>query len=255
MESFDIAALQLTNIERLESYWKICEEQDVRLLLLGEYVVEPFLHDWQKDIEANLAQTQKLLTSFMDLSKKYKTILAAPILHRKNKKNYKSFALIKAGKVRYSNAQRLLDFSHWNEKELFGNTTPKNPHSPLTLEICKLKIAFLFGFEAYFDEIWIKLRAQNVDVVCVATAATFGSQERWRAILQSRAFLNSCYVLRANRIGAYHGETPHWEFYGDSLFIAPSGAVESFLGKDEELLIAKILPDNINEHKTYWKFR
>ena len=254
MESFDIAALQLANIDRLESYWKICSEQGARLLLLGEYVVEPFLHDWQKNIEENLARTQELLAHFVDLSKTHKTILATPILHRKDKKIYKSFALIKNGKVRYANAQRLLGFEHWNEKELFANTTPKNPRSLPTLEICGLKVAFLFGFETYFDAIWIKLRAQNVDVVCVATAATFGSQERWRAILQSRAFLNSCYVLRANRIGAYCGETT-WEFYGDSLFVAPSGAVESFLGKDEELLIAKILPEHINEYKTYWKFR
>ena len=36
METFDIAALQLANIDRLESYWKICSEQGARLLLLGE---------------------------------------------------------------------------------------------------------------------------------------------------------------------------------------------------------------------------
>lgn len=211
--------------------------------------------DWQANKQANLEQTQAYINIFKDLSKNYHTILAAPILQAKNQKIYKSFAVFKKGKVQYYNAQRLLAFSHWDEKAYFANTTPKLPRTFLIIEICNIKVAFLFGFEAYFDEIWIKLRAQNVDVVCMATAATFGSNERWRAILQTRAFLNSCYILRANRIGAYCAQEPHWDFYGDSLFISPTGIIESFLGNQEELLIAKISPNTIQDHKTYWKFR
>lgn len=254
MDSIDIAALQLENIDKLESYWKICNNEHVQVLIIGEYTINDFFHDLINNLDDNIARTATYMKRYQELSQIYQTLLIIPIIRHEKGKYYKSMAWFENGKINFYNAQRLLRFEHWNEKGFFANTWPRHPTPPI-IEISGLRIAILFGFEVYFDAIWINLKARNVDVVCVASASTFQSKERWRAILQSRAFFNGCYILRANKIGKYETlEEPHWVFYGDSLFISPSSTVESFLGDKEELLIAKVLPHIITDHKNYWKF-
>ena len=71
-----------------------------------------------------------------------------------------------------------------------------------------------------------------------------------------RAFLNSCYILRANRIGQFEDTITKtlWNFYGDSLFTSPNGEIIDCLGDKEELLIAEMDKKYLKEIRDCWKF-
>jgi nitrilase len=86
--------------------------------------------------------------------------------------------------------------------------------------------------------------------VIVPTASTFNTQQRWRSLLSTLAFLNNCYVLRANRVGNWD----NWNFYGDSFIANPDGKIVSHLDNKEELLIYDISKKDIKNSKREWKF-
>ena len=71
------------------------------------------------------------------------------------------------------------------------------------------------------------------------------------------SFLNSIYILRANRIGQYQDTITQtlWNFYGDSLLANPNGEIDDCLGDREELLIATLDKKYLKEIKECWKFR
>ena len=95
---------------------------------------------------------------------------------------------------------------------------------------------------------------ENVDVVLLPTVSTFGSNFRWNEILKTRAFTNSVYILRVNRIGTYHDEDSLWKFYGETYLINPDGHIESSLSTKEDILIAKIDKRELKEAKSNWGF-
>lgn len=258
-QAFDIAALQLDSFhdKKIDSYWSVCHAENVAFLLLGEYVLNPFFKEIEQlSLGVLEEQSHFVLGNLLEMSKRYETRLIAPFVRFVGKKPYKSLALFYRGCVQYHHAQRLLSFEHWNEKGFFANSTPKNPKMPLCFEFNGCRVAVLFGFETYFDAIWLRLKKIHIDVVLVASVSTFNSTKKWRELLKIRAFLNHCYLLRANRIGRYvpENEKYDWEFYGDSFFVSPSGDLESCLSQQEELLIGKIEPEIIQECKTLWDF-
>ncbi|RAX58816.1 carbon-nitrogen hydrolase family protein [Helicobacter monodelphidis] len=262
MADFNIAALQLSTLawgdSKLGHYWKICDDMNIELLLLGEYVLNLFFKEFESiPNDMNEKQSLARLENIIEMSRQYRPKLLAPIIRFSGRRVYKSLAIIHQGEVEYYDAQRLLAFEHWNEKAFFSNSTPKNLKNPPIFTLHGLKVGVIFGFEVYFDEIWIKFKKLGVDVVLVSSVCTFESMGRWREILKTRAFLGSCYILRANRVGEYIPSENDWiwRFYGDSLFISPSGDIESSLEDKEGLLTASIYSEKITEEKKNWQFR
>lgn len=257
-----VAALQLGSLEindsRLEYYWRICSSKKIKILLLGEYLLNPFFKEIEVCEKKELLEyTQRRVEKIRELSRGQSTMLFAPVVTFKGGKNlpYKSLLIAQKGELLFYQQQRLMPFEHWNEAQFYGNPNPKNPIMPPLLEIDGFKIAPLFGYEAHFDEFWMKFKKAHVDVALIPSASTFGSKNRWREVLKSRAFLNSCYLLRANRVGEYqdvHGEV--WKFYGDSFLVRPNGEIEDYLGDKEELLLNEISRDVLNEIRTQWAF-
>ena len=45
-----------------------------------------------------------------------------------------------------------------------------------------------------------------------------------------------------------------WNFYGDSMLISPFGEVVSNLGKNEEMLVAKLDKKELNKARNTWDF-
>ncbi|MDQ7046494.1 MAG: carbon-nitrogen hydrolase family protein [Sulfurovum sp.] len=91
-------------------------------------------------------------------------------------------------------------------------------------------------------------------MVLLPTASTFGSHNRWREIIKTKAFLHGCYILRANRLGEYSDDEVSWKFYGDTMLVSPEGEIEMMLEDKESMLVEVIDKREVLEHRKTWGF-
>lgn len=258
----NIALLQLPELTApctplLEKYFQTCKKQKVQIVAFGEYIFNPFYHKLcAHKPAAQVAHTSAhTLDILHTLSKAHKLDIIAPIVLEKENKLYKTIALIQGSKSRFYYQQRLIAYPHWNEKAFFANPTPKHPKTPLIFKKNNFKIAVIAGFEVHFDEIWLKLKQSQVDIVILPCSNTFASKIRWRRLCQMRAFTNSMAILRINRIGNEHYEKLDWQFYGDSLWIDANGDIEESLGDKEGMLLASLELKHLRALQQEWGFR
>lgn len=256
-----LAALQISENSDLLGYLKLAKKAGAKAVLLNEYALCPFFKNLEKYSSAKLKsviylQNQKLKAAF-SFCKKNKIALIAPIITLEKNKFYKEIIVFSADSapLKYR-AQRLISYSHWNEKEFFSNKEPKIIKTPLIFELGDLRCAVVFGFELHFDEIWLSLKKAQIDCVFLPTAATFDSGLRWRSLIRMRAFLGSFYILRANRTGGFYDEKSgiKWHFYGDSLLSLPNGEILECLGDKEEMLITQINAQIPRDNRAKWGF-
>ena len=94
------------------------------------------------------------------------------------------------------------------------------------------------------------------DLVVVLTSCTFFSESRWEELLKTCAFKNNAYVvLCVNRVGNHKAASgEQWNFYGDSMLISPFGEVVSRLGKNEEMMVAKLEKTELAQARHLWGF-
>ena len=151
--------------------------------------------------------------------------------------------------------QRLIDYQHWNEARFFSNHNSKLLKKPLIFAYKGFNIATLFGFEVHFDEFWLSMKKEGVDMVLLPCANTFDSNVRWREICKMRAFLNGCVVIRANRVGASVVNQNEWVFYGDSFIAMPNGEIIDNLRDKESMLSLEIYKNKVLEMAREWGFR
>lgn len=151
--------------------------------------------------------------------------------------------------------QRLIDYQHWNEARFFDNHKHKILKKPLIFTHNGFNIAVLFGFEVHFDEFWLSMKKEGVDIVLLPCANTFESSARWRELCKVRAFLNGCVVIRANRVGTSVVNDNEWVFYGDSLITMPNGEIIDNLRDKEAMLSLEIYKNKILEMAHEWGFR
>ncbi len=251
-----VAILQLSNMQdgtRITTYIKSLPKHSI--VLLGEYIVDSFFsQEWELQPDSCLKDKNKL-DSFIQFAKEYGHIFIVPTIQYKNKGYYKYMAIITHDNIATYTQQRLIQYAHWNEASFFSNDTTRLPKLPFTFVADGIKFGVLLGFEAHFDEFWMEFKKANVDVVLVATASTFTSQERWKNLLTTHAFTNSCYVCRANRIGTYQANDGYnWEFYGHSFVSLGQNIVDS-LTNDEGMLCVEIDKNALETLKKEWGFR
>jgi len=246
-----VAVIQTSSLPyekaKINYYLSILRSKKVKLVVIGEYVLNLFFKELENTpLNFIKQQSSHQIELFKKLANRYNMTIIAPIVIVKKDKLYKTFVKFSQKSTRFYYQQIFMPYSHWNEKSFF--TSKKN--KPLIFKIDKFKISILPGFEAHFDEFWKYFREKNVDLVVVPSVGTFNSQQRWRNMLTTFAFLNNCYVLRANRVGSYED----WKFYGDSFLANPDGEIIDFLGNKEELLIAKLDKKEIQIAKKEWGF-
>ena len=253
-----IAALQLPtlgmNATRLEFYLKQAQSRGAEVMLLGEYVLNHFFKEFTT-MAPNMVkeQTRKHIELLKNLSKKYNIIFIAPIILTKKDGYHKTIAKITPKSATYYEQQILLPYEHWNEKKFFAN--PVNAlKSPMTFTIKGFKVMVMAGFELHFDPLWQFVTQKKIDLVLLPTASTFGSHNRWREIIKTKAFLHGCFVLRANRLGEYVDADVQWKFYGDTMLVSPEGEVEMILEDKESMLIEVIDKAEVIEHRKIWGF-
>ncbi len=256
----NVAALQTSSLalglNRLEYYLKIAKTKDVKLLALPEYALNQFfLELCQTPIGMIKQQSATQLDALKELSKRFGIVLVAPIVRIVKDRVFKSIAIVKEEKITYYDQQILINYPHWNEEKFFYNEIAPL-ETPAIFRFEGLKVGVLGGFEAHFDFFWQEFMRKDVDLVVVPTAAAFGSNERWQALLKTHAFCNNCYILRVNRIGEIEDkEKTTWRFYGESFLADSDGKIAIELGDGEELLIASVEKDHIKQSKKLWKFR
>jgi len=258
MSQLVVAALQLPtlgmNATRLEFYLKQAKQRDADLMLLGEYVLNHFFKEFATmSVNMVKAQTKKHLELLKALSIKYDIVFVAPIIISKKDGYYKTIVKITPKNTRYYEQQILLPYAHWNEKKFFANkVTPLK--EAMVFSIKGFKVMVMAGFELHFDPFWEQVTRKKVDLVLLPTASTFGSHNRWREIIKTKAFLHGCFILRANRLGEYSDDEVKWKFYGDTMLVSPEGEVEMMLEDKESMLVELIDKTEVIEHRKAWGF-
>ena len=242
------------NATRLDFYLKKAKERDCKLLLMGEYVLNHFFKELVNMPKSMIKeQTVSHLQSLKKLSREYDITLVAPIVEVKGGKFYKKIAKISPKSTSYYTQQILINYPHWNEEAFFDN--PIEPlKEPMTFSIDGFKIAVMSGFELHFDKMWESIAKKRVDLVLLPTVSTFSSKYRWRDLISMRAFLNNCYILRANRVGDYVEDDTRWHFYGDSMLINPDGNIDMKLEARESMLIEPISKEELTDSRKGWGF-
>ena len=78
----------------------------------------------------------------------------------------------------------------------------------------------------------------------------------WETIQRSHAIANGCYIAAANRVGhEAHAGGEGIEFWGQSFLCGPDGEIITKGSVDkEEIVMADVEWDRVNEHRTHWPF-
>ncbi len=240
---------------KLYNYIRIAHTKDVKVLVLGEYVLNPFFKEL-KDMSISMLkeQAEHQIKILKELSRTYNMTIVAPLVIVKKQKPYKTIAKFAPNSTAYYQQQLLINYTHWNEEKFFANEI-KPLQSPLIFKINGFKFAIMSGFELHFDSLWKYIDAKNIDAVLVPSVSTFDSYERWKCLALTRAFTHNCYVLRANRIGEYQEKEFTWKFYGDSFLASPNGELLTHLGNSEELMIVDMSHQEVLQARRSWGFK
>ena len=254
-----VAVLQLSSqgvsSTKLLNYVRIAHKKNVKVLLLGEYILNTFFKELQSMSKSMIhEQTSHHIKILKDLASSYNITIIAPLIIVKKDKIYKTIAKFAPSSTSYYQQQILINYPHWNEEKFFDNEI-KPIQAPLVFKIDGFKFGVINGFELHFDEIFAKLDTKNVDCILVPSVATFESYERWKSLIATRAFTHNIYILRANRIGEYQDKEFTWKFYGDSILAAPDGEILTHLGNQEELMIVDMSHTDVVQARRTWGFK
>jgi nitrilase len=240
---------------KLYNHIRVASKKGVRLLLLGEYVLNPFFKELENmSLSMIKEQVSHQIKVLKELASTYSITIVVPLIIVKKKQLYKTIAKFSPSSTSYYHQQILINYSHWNEEKYYANEIARIK-TPLVFKIDGFKFAVLFGFEIHFDFMFKKLNSKNVDCILVPSVSTFDSYERWKTLLSARAFTNNCYVLRANRIGEYKDKECDWKFYGDSVLFSPDGELLNHLGNKEELMIVDMSHSEVVHSRRAWGFK
>lgn len=258
MKELTIAALQLPTLgmqaTKLDFYLRNAHSRGVKVILLGEYVLNHFFKEIPNiPIKMVKEQSDKHIQLLQKFALKYDMLFVAPLIIVEKEKYIKTIVKISTKSTTFYKQQILIPYEHWNEKKFFSNPL-KALESPMTFTIDDFKVMVMGGFEVHFDPFWQEVTEKKIDLVLLPTASTFGSHNRWREIIKTKAFLHGCYILRANRLGEFSDKSVKWKFYGDSMLVDPDGEIYMMLEDKESMLIETIQKNTVLEHRKSWGF-
>ncbi|WP_457745232.1 carbon-nitrogen hydrolase family protein [Sulfurimonas sp.] len=240
---------------KLYNYIRIASKKNVKLILLGEYVLNPFFKELEHmSIAMIKEQALHQIKVLKELSSTYTITIIAPLIIVKKDKVYKCIAKFAPASTSYYQQQILINYTHWNEEKFFSNPIQVIV-SPMIFKVNGFRFAVISGFELHFDNFFTKLSNKNIDCILVPSVSTFDSYERWKALSITRAFTNNVYILRANRIGEYIDKDLTWKFYGDSFLASPNGELLNHLGNKEELMIVEMNHTQVVQSRRTWGFK
>jgi len=240
---------------KLYKHIRIAHAKGVKVLLLGEYVLNPFFKELQNmSLSMIKEQAMHQIKVLKELSTTYNMIIIAPLIIVKKKECYKTIAKFAPSSTAYYQQQILINYAHWNEEKFFSNAMSAI-EMPMIFKVDGFKFAVISGFELHFDAIFAQLDKRKIDCLLLPSVSTFDSYERWKTLISSRAFTHNCYILRANRIGEYKDKEFSWKFYGDSVLASPDGELITHLGNKEELMIVDMSHTAVLQARKSWGFQ
>lgn len=254
-----IALIQIPSLPiekaKLDYFLMMAREKKASIAVLPEYTTNLFFKELEY-ASSGLIEDQSIKQdeNLKKLSSIYGMMIIAPMIIFKSKKPYKTISVFTNGTVRHYYQHLLMPYRHWNERAFFANS--EIGYKPFILSIGGMKIGLMSGFEAHFDVIWQKIAEKKADAVIIPCASTFESANRWRELFKVRAFTNSTYIVRANRVGEYVDpkNSAKWLFYGDSFVVDPYGEIDDALGDQEELLMIELSKSEVNSARKLWQF-
>jgi N-carbamoylputrescine amidase len=118
-----------------------------------------------------------------------------------------------------------------------------------------IKVGITICYERHFPESTRSLALAGADLILIPTA-TAAARDMWEVELRGHAIANLCWVGGVNRSGRDRGSANEAEFWGDSLFAAPSGEVVTRAtdGADDQLVIASIDTELSRKLRADWGF-
>jgi beta-ureidopropionase len=138
--------------------------------------------------------------------------------------------------------------SHFQEKFYFrpgnlGYPVFDTPYGRVGIMIC---------YDRHFPEAARALGLNGAEVVFVPTATTLRGFSRsvWEAELRGHAIANSYFVGGVNRVGTERES----DYYGASIFIDPIGQTVAQAGDQEEVLVAELNLERLEEVRRAWPF-
>jgi len=240
---------------KLYNYIRIAHKKNIKVLLLGEYILNPFFKELKTmSLSMIKEQANHQIKILKELSSTYNMTIVIPLIIVKKKEVYKTIAKFSPSSTAYYEQQILINYAHWNEEKFFANKIDEIK-TPMIFKVDGFKFAVMNGFELHFDELFNSLSSKNIDCILVPSVSTFESYERWKSLITSRAFTHNCYILRANRIGEYKDKEFTWQFYGDSVLASPNGELLQHLGNSEELMIANMSHIEVVQARRTWGFK
>ncbi|MEA3523443.1 MAG: carbon-nitrogen hydrolase family protein [Campylobacterota bacterium] len=259
MEILRAAILQLPSIgmssTRLYRYVRQAHKEGVKLLVLGEYLLNPFFHELRTlSIAMIKEQSEHQMKLLRELAKTHDMTIVAAIVIVKKREPYKMIVKVSPHSISYYEQQILLNYKHWDEEQFYANEK-KALFTPPVFKIDGVRCAIMAGFELHFDALFALLENKNIDCLIVPSISTFESHQRWQELVKMRSFTHNYYILRANRIGEYQEGKHQWKFYGDSLCTSPEGIIQSHLGNTEELMIVDIDHKEVLQARKSWGFK
>ena len=118
---------------------------------------------------------------------------------------------------------------------------------------CKLGVYICY--DRHFPEGWRALALNGAEYIVNPSATVAGlSEYLWKLEQPASAAANGCWIGAINRVGT---EAP-WnigEFYGQSYFVNPRGAIEKEASRDkDELIVHDMNMDMVREVRDQWQF-
>lgn len=232
----------------------VIKKQKVDIVVIGEGVCNLFFKEYKNNqvelLDNNFIEQKKYFSILVD---KYKVTFVVPLIECRDNKLYKVILIIGVNfKVVYD-VQQLINMKHWNERSFYSNK--QTFKMPFAFNQNGFNISVITGWEAHFDDFWVKIKKNNIDIVIIPTQSTFNSNDRWARLMQTRSFLNSCFVIRVNRVGSYMEDAIEWKFYGNSFIALPDGSIGDILDSKEGVLVSKIDKELLHIELDKWHFR
>lgn len=138
--------------------------------------------------------------------------------------------------------------SHFNEKFYFR---PGNAGFPV-FDTPFGRVGIMICYDRHFPEAARALGLAGAEFVFVPTATTTRGFSRsvWEPELRGHAIANGFWVGGVNRVGTELEST----YYGGSVFVDPIGEVVAQAGDGEEVLIADLARERVEEVRKAWPF-
>ena len=245
----------------LDKHLKMIEEaaaRGVQMLCLQEIFTTPYFCAeqqvrWYEAVERIPdGPTTRLM---QEVAKQYGMVIVVPIYEEEITGLYYNSAAVIDADGRYLGKYRKNHIPHvapgfW-EKFYFR---PGNLGYP-TFETAYARVGVYICYDRHFPEGARALGLNGAEIVFNPSATVAGlSEYLWKLEQPAHAAANGYFIGAINRVGT---EEP-WgigEFYGSSYFCNPRGSIVAQASRDkEELLIADLNLDEIDEVRQTWQF-